>query len=240
MPSEITHATVTSIEALTHDIYHLVLKTESPFPFHAGQFLSVHFPSDKQNAWRAYSIASRPHTDERTIELCVKRIPGGPASTYLTDQTIGARLEIKGPAGKFLANQEGVGRYVFVTTGSGISPLKSMIEDLLVNREMTTPIFLLFGFRSDADQFYLDRFDALAKRYSNFSYAVTLSQPSPIWTGARGRVTRYFDRTDPHMLPLKEDDHYYLCGVGEMVKEMRALLEGRGVSPARIHYERYN
>lgn len=236
MPSDVLTATLIKTQQLTHDVFDLQFKTDRPFPFHAGQFVSIRFPTDKPPFFRAYSIDCRPHPDHRTLQFCIKHVDGGPASTYLCDLKEGDMIELKGPSGVFLADQFEVNTYYFITTGTGIAPLKAMIEDLLLNRGDTqTPIFLVFGFRSERDMFYCDYFETLKQQFPNFDYVVTLSQPSDSWNGLKGRVTDYL-KTNLHD-PLTK--HYYLCGLGEMVKDVRTYLAERGVSKDHIHYERY-
>ena len=236
MTKETVMATLATKRQLTHDVFDLVFKTHTPFPFKAGQFVSIKFPSEKPPHFRAYSIACRSYPDARTVQSCIKRIEGGPASSYICSLSEGDTVELKGPSGVFLADQPQVAMYYFITTGTGIAPLKAMIEDTLLNRgDTTTPIFLVFGFRSERDIFYKADFDRLQAQFPNFTYEITLSKPSPEWTGTRGRVTAYLDThlTDPL------SKHYYLCGLGEMVKDVRLSLSELGVPKTQIHYERY-
>lgn len=236
MAVDVLNAVVVQKTQLTQDVFDLILKTEKPFPFQAGQFAAIRFPTEKPPFHRAYSIACRSHPEPHTVQICIKRIDGGPASTYICALQEGDEVELKGPSGKFLANQTGVKRYYFVTTGTGVAPLKAMIEDiLLTQKNTTTPLFLVFGFRSERDMFYVEYFEALKKAYSNFDFVVTLSQPSPAWKGLKGRVTHYLQAylTDPL------HNHYYICGVGEMVKDVRTYLTSLGVPKEQIHYERY-
>lgn len=235
MAEIITHATLIRKTQVTPDVFDLLFKTDPFFPFKAGQFASIRFPAQKPPFFRPYSIACRPHEDNRTLQFCVKKIPGGPASTYICELEEGVSVEIKGPSGHFLADQAAVKTYYFITTGTGVAPLKAMVEDMLIAKGITTPMFLVFGFRSEHDRFYLDACDALKSRFPNFDYAVTLSQPSPAWTGEAGRVTAYLQT---HLTGVL-DKHYYLCGIGEMVKDVRTYLQGLGVPKDQIHYERY-
>lgn len=236
MASEIlTQAALVRKIQVSHDVFDFLFKTDKPFSFQAGQFASIRFPAPKPPLFRPYSIACRPHEDGHTLQFCIKKIPGGPASTYLCELAEGMSIEIKGPSGHFLANQATVGMYYFITTGTGVAPLKAMYEDMLITKKVSTPMFLVFGFRSERDRFYLDMCESLKQRFPNFNYVVTLSQPSPTWTGEKGRVTAYLQAHLSDVLAK----HYYLCGIGEMVKDVRTYLQGLGVPKEQIHYERY-
>lgn len=236
MPLDVVSATLVKKSQMTPDVFDLIFRTHRPFRFKAGQFVSIRFPAEKPPFYRPYSIAGRPHSDDSTVQICIKKIADGPASTYICDLEEGAEVELKGPSGVFLANQPNVNRYYFITTGTGIAPLKAMIEDLLLNQgNATTPIFLLFGFRNQRDMFYVDHFDALESQFPNFRYVTTLSKPDPDWRGHRGRVTDYLNT---HLTtPL--ENQYYLCGIGEMIKDVRTMLTEKGVPKESIHYERF-
>ncbi len=233
---QIVKAKLVSKRQVSRDVFDFICETEAPLPFKAGQFVSLRFPAEKPPFHRPYSVACRPHPPgDRHFQFCIKKIPSGPASTYLCELSEGAELEIKGPSGHFLADQQDVPFYYFITTGTGIAPLKAMIEDLLEVQGVKTPMFLVFGFRGEVDQFYTDWCREMKARFANFDYAITLSQPTPEWLGLRGRVTDYII----HHLQDPAEKHYYLCGVGEMIQDVRQHLESRGVSKDKIHYERF-
>jgi hypothetical protein len=71
---------------------------------------------------------------------------------------------------------------------TGIAPIRSMIHTRLPS---PTPVTLIWGLRHERDLYYQDELAALAAQYPEFSYTITLSQPSPAWTGCgRPRAIR--------------------------------------------------
>ena len=164
-------------------------------------------------------------------------IPGGMASTYIANLNPGDQVSFYAPAGEFTIKDDVQVRecpLVFVATGSGLAPLRSMILDQLRTRETKRPIKLHWGMHSADQLFWLDYFEELHKNYPNFVYDVTLSHPPEGWTLCRGRVTNCLSVHE-----LMDDAEYYLCGSPAMVADAMKVLVERGVPEARMHHEKF-
>ncbi len=230
-------ATVERIRDLTHDVRELRLRVESPadFTFKAGQFVSfdVLNPKTGRPVTRAYSIASPP-SHIPTLTLLFNRVADGPGSTYLFGLKEGDHTQFKGPAGSFYLKDDPGRDLLFIATGTGIAPLRSMIYARLEqSRGDARPVTLYWGLRSQRDLYYQDELTDLATRHPRFSFVTTLSRPEEGWNGETGRVTKLVqDRLGPV-------DHLsvYLCGNGSMIKEVTALVGGKGLCP--IHKEKW-
>src|SRR6476659_1122349 len=122
-------ATVSLIRDLTHDVRELELTLREPkeIAFKAGQFISFDVPKDgfPYPVTRPYSIASPPFISDRLL-LLFNLIPGGPGSTYLHGLREGDPMTFKGPAGSFFLRDDLNKRILFVATGTGIAPFRSM------------------------------------------------------------------------------------------------------------------
>src|SRR5262249_43756821 len=131
----------------------------APFEFQAGQWASLVLPLAEGEARRAYSIASPPNGTNR-FEIAVTRVEQGPGSTYLHELAIGEPLRVIGPQGFFTRPRGTTQHSLFVGTGTGVTPLRSMIEDALAHDD-TSRMTLLFGVRHEEDRLYQEEFDAL-------------------------------------------------------------------------------
>lgn len=226
---------VNRVRDLTHDIRELEFTLCEPkeITFQAGQFVSFDVPNENfpYPITRPYSIASPPR-NSRTIQLLLNLVPGGPGSTYLFSLKVGDQVGFKGPAGSFRLRDGPAKRILFVATGTGIAPVRSMIFSQL-ERNSTPPLTLFWGVRSERDLFYQDEFQTLADRYPQFSFLMTLSQPGPGWIGERGRVSALVQKhlTSVHNLAV------YLCGNGNMIKDVTADIQAKGLCP--IYREKY-
>lgn len=140
-----------------------------------------------------------------------------------------------GPLGQFTLTEVSQEKgSIFIATGSGIAPIRSMITDLLVNKKDTRPVKLYWGMRHATDLFWLDDFADLEAYYKNFTFNPTLSQAPVEWTLSRGRVDAIMKVAD--LLP---EVGYYLCGSTEMVHGVMDVLKDRGVAEENLHHEKF-
>jgi ferredoxin-NADP reductase len=222
-------AKVTGKKVLSHDVFELHFETAEPFNFEAGQFITIKIcDTDPKPCFRAYSISSAPSGN--TFELCIKEIPNGRGSCWLNTLTPGAEIEFIGPNGKFNFTTDSTKKVLFIATGTGVAPLKSMIEDQL-NKDSTQPMHLLFGVRHIKDIFFKEHFEKISN--DNFSFDLALSQPEDeSWEGSIGRVTDH--------IPDTKNTEVYICGLKGMIDSVHKILLKKGLSENSIHHEKYD
>lgn len=218
-------AKVQRVRHLTSEIRELTLEMIEPafLSFQPGQAIAVSMPHASSNSpiLRYFSLASSPRLSTHIVLLLNSR-DRGKGSTFLLEQALGAEVEISGPYGSFVLQQEPEKELLFVGTGTGVAPLWSMITTLLEDSS-SQRITLLWGLRSEADQYYIQELEAWAMQHQNFSYVVTLSKPNSSWHGKKGRVTDVLQE-------FSEVDRLsvYVCGNSAMVKEVSELLQRKG------------
>jgi NAD(P)H-flavin reductase len=226
-------ARVHRIEDLTHDVRVVTLALEDPpeLRFLAGQFISFEVPKAGLPfpVTRPYSIASSP-SKTHEIELLFNLVPGGPGSTFLFSLRDGDEVTFRGPAGTFVLRDYPDRRLLFVATGTGIAPIRSM---LLTRLPSPTPVVLIWGLRSERDLYYQDELEALAATHPEFTYTITLSQPTMRWPGAVGRVQPLVDAQAARV----DDLAVYVCGGHAMIQSVTAMVRAHGMCP--IHREQY-
>jgi CDP-4-dehydro-6-deoxyglucose reductase len=235
MPLQLFRAQVERIRDLTHDVREIELRLQEPpaIAFKAGQFLSFEVGRDALNRTlvRPYSIASSPSHQEHVL-LVLNLVQGGPGSTYLFSLRVGDETQFKGPTGAFYLRDDHARDLLFVATGTGIAPLRSMLY-ALSERGFPRPVTLYWGLRSQRDLYYQDELEALARAHTNFSFITTLSRPEDGWTGERGRVTPLVEARIASVQNLA----VYLCGNEGMIKDVTAVLQKKGLCP--IYREKY-
>jgi len=121
-------------------------------------------------------------------------------------------------------------RLLFVATGTGIAPIRSM---LLRRLPSPTPVTLFWGLRSERDLYFQQELADISARHPEFTVVTTLSQPSSEWRGARGRVQQLIEQ---HVTDV-DDLAVYVCGGSAMIASVIGLIRARGVCP--IHREQY-
>jgi CDP-4-dehydro-6-deoxyglucose reductase len=228
-------ATVNRVQDLTHDVRELEITLVEPpaISFKPGQFISFEVPKKGFSVpvVRPYSIASPPSQGNR-LTLLFNLVADGPGSTYLYSLRVGDQTTFKGPAGSFWLKDDATRDLLFVATGTGVAPIRSMIAAQL-ERRTAQAVTLFWGLRSQRDLFYQEEFRALSQQFPKFTFVTTLSRLEEGWTGATGRVTALVvDRvTSVRNLAV------YLCGNSGMIQEVTALVRARGLCP--IHKEKY-
>lgn len=203
-------------------------------PFVAGQWVNLFLPGQDK---RAYSIASAPG-DGKRLELAVTRVEEGAVSPRLHELPVGSEVELDGPHGFFTRDSEARQRpALFVGTGTGLCPLRSMLAEELA-APGHPPHALLFGCRTAQDILWQSELDAWRDQAQPpLQLHVTLSRPGDGWQGRTGYVQR-------HVVELARslgEPDVYICGLTRMVKEVRSLLKNElGYDRKRIFSERFD
>jgi CDP-4-dehydro-6-deoxyglucose reductase len=232
-------ATLVAARALSPAVRELTLERAdgAPFVFEAGQWVNVLLPGDLK---RSYSIASPPASSAR-FDLAVTHVQGGPGSTYLHALEPGARLQVIGPQGFFTRPLAPATPSLFVATGTGITPMRSMLGAALAAGD-PSPMWLLFGVRHEEDILYREELLGIAAGHANVRVDVTLSQPPDGWAGRRGYVQTHVTELWKEMEALgRGAPHAYVCGLLRMVGSVRDLLrKDMNVPRQQVHTERYD
>lgn len=187
-------------------------------PYREGQFLSICLQDKLQ---RSYSMAA-PSVHDGRIELHVRLLPGGRFSEWLRgDAKIGEVLDVIGPFGNCTWREPPsiTTQIIMLATGTGIAPLKAMLEKVLTVKS-AQPIALYWGGRTAADLYLHHYFSDLATVHQNLRYSPVLTEPDAHWSGATGFVQTAVADDYPDL----SDAIVYACGALRMVEAARELL----------------
>lgn len=173
---------------------------QTEFDYVPGEYITVHY----RHVPRPYSVASSPNREH--IEICVRRVPGGRLTTLLCDDLeAGERIHVRGPfsgsfvGGEFLLQEPSERDVVFLATGTGVAPFKSMIDyafeegfDEYDDGQRDVWLFLGASWKDDLP--YDEQFRTLDDEHANFHYVPTLSRESLLthWDGETAYVQRVF------------------------------------------------
>jgi CDP-4-dehydro-6-deoxyglucose reductase len=219
---------------LAPDVRHFVFETPEvdQLKFTPGQFVSFHEVINGKKIIRPYSIASAP--DGNRFELCLNLVPDGLFSTRLFHMQPGDTVEMGAPLGFFVLRHP-ERDCVFVATGTGIAPFRSILL-AHVGHGIQSRITLVFGVRYETHLYYRQDFERLAREHPNFRFVPVLSRPGESWQGATGHV-------QPHVLEAigdRRDLDVYICGLKLMVDDVRARLKELGFDRKQIIFEKYD
>jgi len=220
------------------------LKPESKPQFKPGQFVSLDLPIDEKATRRIrhYSIANSPSQD--TYELIIVKKPGGKGTDYLWNSPLETEIKFEGPTGIMVMGDDIKKNYIFICTGTGISPFKCMLEHIKENNIETGDIHLVFGTRDKESILYYDEMIQLEKDIPQFKYHIILSREP--WNGKQGYVHSIYEELIQNYFSQIEDGSYngldiefFICGWKEMVKQTKTNLQELGFDKKQIKIEIY-
>ena len=221
---------------LSRSVRTLVFESiDGPLAYRAGQHVTLFVPTASGTPKKKhYSIASAPNAlHPARFEVAVTRSDDhASTSATLHELAIGTRMEMDGPSGTFVYEDFG-GPVIFVTTGSGLAPVRAMLQREL-SQEEGAPIVLLFGCKRESDVLWVGELEAFAQRHRRFRFEVSLSQPSAEWPGRAGYVQK-------HVIELAKTLSHpraYVCGSPRMVDEVVGLLRAL-IPDDRLHHEKF-
>ncbi|MGK7949253.1 MAG: FAD-binding oxidoreductase [Xenococcaceae cyanobacterium] len=229
----------------THDVKTFRFVAEPPrlFSYKPGQFVILDLTIDGKRVKRSYSISStstRPHT----LDITVKRVPSpkdianappGLVSNWLHDNlTVGSQVKITGPMGKFTCVDRPAKKLLFISAGSGITPMMSMSRWLC---DLGADVNLIFihSTRSRRDFIFRHELESMAARYRNFKLAVTTTglEPGQAWQGYTGRLTELMLQA---IAPDLQERTIYICGSNSFMAEVKNRLQNLNF-PMENYYE---
>ena len=219
---------ILEVKSITPSTKHITISTPEDFDFYPGQFISISLDKEGRKIRRPYSIASKPTPN--SLDLCIKILEKGLGTPIIDKFKAGDEIDVLGPMGAFIIDQESLNKpLIFISTGTGITPFRSITHHLLENNPQQI-ITLLTGYRYEKDVLYEDEFKELADKNENFSYHRILSRDG----NEKGYVQ---DLVKKNLVP---GANYYICGLKEMVNSVKDLLEELGISKEQIFFEKYD
>ena len=207
-----------------------------PFTFTAGQAIVI--GDHGQTVRRPYSIACSPewaaHT--RALELLVGLDGEGAPGPHLPTLAPGTAVDVEGPLGTFtFPDAPRQQRVLFVGGGTGIAPLRAMMDHAM-RVHQAARIALLYSARRADDFAFIEELRAYAAS-GRLELHQTVTRDDEGWLGERGRIGRaHFEA----VLHEPANTLCFICGPPAMVTESVATLAGLGVDPAAIRIEQWN
>ncbi|MCC8396911.1 hybrid-cluster NAD(P)-dependent oxidoreductase [Paraburkholderia sp. MMS20-SJTR3] len=224
----------------THDVKSFFFRapSERAFVFEPGQFITLELEIDGEPVNRCYTISSPP-TRPHTISITVKRVPGGTVSNWLHDHLhAGMQVRVLGPAGEFSCARHPARKYLFLSAGSGITPLMSMSR---AHHELgeDSDIAFVHSARTPDDIIFARELDLIAANQSNFRTAFVCERVAARtnWPGVTGFLT----------LPLLKliapdflEREVFTCGPAPYMAAVRKLLDEGGFDRRHYHEESFS
>jgi CDP-4-dehydro-6-deoxyglucose reductase len=228
-PAQRCEAVVRDMAQWTPEVLNLQLEIEADgFLFRPGQYMNVLLDD---GGHRSFSMASAPAGNQ--VDFHVRRIPGGRFTDRgLRGLAAGDRLAVEIPLGRFGYHAEDFRPVVMAATGTGLAPIKSMLESLMDDPDCP-PVSLYWGVRTEADLYLADAIRAWGERLYEFRFVPVLSRPGAAWRGRTGHVQDAI----AHDFPDLSEHAVYLCGSPAMVADAKRRALALHASPAHVYVD---
>jgi ferredoxin-NADP reductase len=229
-----------SVFDITHDVKTFLFEAEGDkvFHFEPGQFITLELEIDGRPISRCYTISSPP-TRPHLMAITVKRVIGGPVSNWLHDNlTPGTRITVLAPLGQFILSGPPASKYLFLSAGSGITPVMSMTRTLF-DLGSNADIAFIHNARSPADIIFRRELEAIAAVMPNIRvlHICEIDYPSERWTGLHGRITTAALQA---IAPDLTERITYTCGPPAYMAAVRRVLDELGYDMANYHEESFD
>ena len=216
----------------TEDSATLVIKPGWGFSFdyQPGQYIGIGLLMDGRWRWRSYSLTSSPATSAsaRTVTITVKAMPEGFLSTHLVAGVVpGTIVRLAAPQGNFVLPDPAPSSILFLTAGSGITPVMSMLRTL-VRRNQITDITHVHSAPTESDVMFDAELAALAANQPGYRLQLRA-------TRTQGRLD--LARLD-HEVPDWRDRQTWACGPEGMLVQAEKAWSAAGIGE-RLHLERF-
>ena len=205
------------------------------FDYQPGQFLTLDLSAAAVQ--RTYTISSSP-SRPLSISITVKAQDGSIGTRWMLDHLRpGMRLKAYGPSGAFSLLRHPAAKYLFISAGSGITPMMSMTTWAWDSGHMPDIAFV-HAARTPAEIIFRHTLEQMAARVPGLHLHLTVDSVPPfaVWHGYRGRLTQI-------MLALMAPDYLerevFCCGPAPFMAGVREMLEALGFDLARYHEESF-
>lgn len=230
----------THVRQETHDVKSFLFRTAAPrlFRFRPGQFITIELEIGGGVLNRCYTISSPP-TQPDTLSITVKRVPGGKVSNWLHENLKpGVALKALGPSGEFSCTLHAAPKYLFLSGGSGVTPLMSMSRTLFQLGEDRDVIFV-HSARSPRDIIFRNELTMMAHGTEHFRTAFVCEQIGEHrdWSAPTGYLTLPLLKSI--VLDLAERE-IFCCGPEVYMANVRAMLADAGFEMAHYHEESFS
>jgi len=221
---------IQSLEKLSHDVLRVVLRLPptSALQFLPGQYIDV---IGAEGLRRSYSLANAP-TADRQLELHIREVPDGAMSRYWFQQAkVNDLLRLRGPLGTFFLRDQAGKNLVLLATGTGIAPVKAILEGLSTLAEDTRPrsVTVYWGGRHRDDLYWQP------PEMPHLRFVPVLSRAPGDWAGARGHVQNVMLGDQPDL----PNTLVYACGSDAMIHDAQKRLRAAGLPDRQFHSDAF-
>ncbi|MGV0625054.1 ferredoxin reductase [Mycolicibacter minnesotensis] len=201
------------------------------FDYRAGQYIGIGLLVDGRWRWRSYSLTSPPVSGARTISITVKAMPEGFLSSHLVDGVArGTIVRLAAPQGQFVLPEPAPASVLFVTAGSGITPVMAMLRTL-ARRGALHDVVHLHSAPTAAESLFADELAALARAHPGYRLVLRATRD-------QGRLQLRGTEALDDAVPDWRDRQAWACGPSELLADAERVWAAGGIAD-QLHVERF-
>ena len=228
------------VQEITHDVRTFLFEPAQPALFHhePGQFVTLQLQIDGRPVSRCYTI-STPPTRPHLLGITVKRQPGGLVSNWLHDtMTPGKRISADGPFGVFTTARHPSAKYLFLSGGSGITPVMAMTRSLY-DLGSDADVLFVHSARTPADIIFRRELETIASTVRTVRVVPVCERDAPRepWSGLRGFLSVEMLKL---MAPDLAERVVFCCGPAPYMAAVRRILGDAGFDMQNYHEESFS
>ncbi len=227
---------------LTHDIIELTIALQKPVYYKAGQYINFIF--DWLDRPRSYSMSNRPNSKgSKYLNFFIKKVPKGKFTEWLfnNDDIIGTQFYVSQPEGNFYLRESNK-PIIFIAGGSGLSPIFSILEDVIFNqdilinkKQILRNVILLFGVRTEKDLYKLQELENFKTYWQGkFEIIPILSEEKNNKKYNYGFVHESLNQIDSLI-----NFQIYMCGPPIMIDKCLEVANIAGISSSEIFFDKF-
>ncbi|MBP9684804.1 MAG: NAD(P)-binding protein [Rhodoferax sp.] len=236
----VLNARCVEVIKVTHDVkaFRFELADGQPLDYRPGQFVTLEVEIDGKKVFRSYTMSSTP-THQGSFEITIKRVDGGVLSNWACDKLkVGAQVRMTGPHGQFTCAPKPPKKLLFLSAGSGVTPMLSMARWLLATKKDCDVKFFHCA-RTPQDLIFGAEIKAMAQQSKKFTQFVSLTRAKPgsKWAGLKGHLDQAMLET---VAPDFREREVFICGPEGFMDSTQALLQGLDFPMAHYHAESFD
>lgn len=222
MNQVVCSASLHQLEALTDNVYRVILQLESTANFQPGQYMEIQVAD---NHWQAFSLACLPGNNQ--VELHIQYLPERENSVALFKQLkLEQSLLVRLASGQCIL--QGKDRpLTLVAAGTGFAQIKALVESL-IQKNWQSPVNFYWAAKNIDGLYALDTALAWQNKLADFTLIAIVEEAPENWQGEVGRVTDVLanDYDEPNSAVGLEG---FICGSPNMVYAVEDLLMEQGM-----------
>jgi ferredoxin-NADP reductase len=228
------------VQDITHDVKTFLFEAAQSalFQHEPGQFVTLHPQIGGRSISRCYTIATPP-TRPHLLGITVKRQPGGLVSNWLHDTMApGQHISADGPFGVFTIARHPSAKYLFLSGGSGITPVMSMTRTLY-DLGSNADVVFVHSARTPSDIIFRRELETIASTVptTRVFHVCEGDAPREPWDGLRGFLTVEMLQV---LAPDLAERIVFCCGPAPYMAAVRRMLEGAGFDMQNYHEESFS